>query len=302
MVAVQTQAQMDNAHWQYTATPEMDETQFRQWVCLLEARTGIALPLSRKTFLITNLHTRMRELKISDYQSYFALVTDGARGQIEWETLVDRLTVHETRFYRDMHALELIRERYLQPLLSESHETPYTLHAWSVGCATGEEPYTLAMLLDSMLAGHGSVYYGIIASDVSRAAINTGRQAVYHVRRVKNVPQDIARKYLKPVDEEHVQVVEALRNKVCFTAINLLDLDSQPLGGLDIILCQNVLIYFKHEMRNRILDGLVARLKPGGMLVLGAGEVFGWTHPQLQTIKYESTLAYQRMVTAEGVQ
>ena len=267
-MAVQTQVQMDIAHWQYTATPEMDEIQFRHWVNLLEARTGIALPLSRKTFLITNLHTRMRELKINDYHAYFNLVTDGARGHVEWETLVDRLTVHETRFYRDTHALDLIRTHYLQPLLSQQYETPCTVHAWSVGCATGEEPYTLAMLMDSMLAEYASVYFGVIASDVSRAAINTGRKAVYHVRRIKNVPQDLAEKYFTRIDNEHVQVNEALRRKVCFTPINLLSIDAQPPGGMDIILCQNVLIYFKHEMRNRILNGLVNRLKPGGMLIL----------------------------------
>lgn len=301
MVAVQTQAQIGVAPWQYTATPEMDDMQFRYWVNLLEARTGIALPYSRRTFLITNLHTRMRELKIRDYRAYFNLVTDGARGQVEWETLVDRLTVHETRFYRDMHALELIRKQYLQPLLSQPRETPRTIHAWSVGCATGEEPYTLAMMMDSILAESALFYFGIIASDVSRAAINTGRKAVYHVRRIKNVPEEIAQNYFARVDDQHVQVKEALRKKVCFTPVNLLNIESQPIGQMDIILCQNVLIYFKHEMRNRILNALVGRLKPGGILILGAGEVFGWTHPELQVIKNESTLAYQRFASAGGV-
>lgn len=296
MATAQTQAHME-APWQYTASPAMDDVQFQQWVSLLELRTGITLPVSRKTFLVTNLHVRMRELGVSDYQNYYNMVTDGSRGQIEWEILVDKLTVHETRFYRDTHALDLIREHYLQPLLEQKRTAPYTVHAWSVGCATGEEPYSLAMMMENLFVPGRNLYYGVTASDVSRAALKIGRDAIYHIRRVKNVPTDIAEKYLSQVDAEHVQVKEKLRRKVCFTHINLLDLETQPVGEMDIILCQNVLIYFKHEMRDRILTQLVSKLKPNGLLVLGAGEVFSWTHPQLDTIKHASTLAYRRLPT-----
>lgn len=290
----QTQAQMQ-VPWQYSASPAMDDAQFRQWVALLELRTGVSLPDSRKTFLLTNLHTRMRELGVPDYLSYYHMVTNGSRGQVEWEILVDKLTVHETRFFRDTHALDLIREQYLEPLQQQKISQSYTVHAWSVGCATGEEPYSLAMMMDNLFDGDHKLYYGVMASDVSRAALKAGRDAVYHLRRVKNVPADIASEYLLPVDAEHVQVVPELRQKVCFTHINLLEPESQPVGDMDIILCQNVLIYFKHELRKRILTQLVTRLKPNGLLVLGAGEAFSWSHPLLKPVKHESTQAYRRL-------
>jgi type IV pilus assembly protein PilK len=296
LVTAQTKAHME-APWQYSASPAMDDVQLQQWVLLLESRTGITLPVSRKTFLVTNLHTRMRELGVPDYQSYYNMVTDGTRGQVEWEILVDRLTVHETRFYRDTHALDLISEHYLAPLLEKKHEQPYTIHVWSVGCATGEEPYSLAMMMDHQLGVGKKLYYGVTASDVSRAALKTGRNAIYHVRRVKNVPPDVADKYLATVDEDHVQVKEKIRKKVCFTHINLLDLETQPIGEMDIIVCQNVLIYFKREMRDRVLTQLITKLKPNGLLVLGAGEVFSWSHPQLEIINHDSTLAYRRIAT-----
>jgi len=223
------------------------------------------------------------------------LVMDGSRGQVEWETLVDRLTVHETRFFRDTNSLDLIHDKYLAELVgAKVKDTPYTVHAWSVGCATGEEPYSLAMLMDDFFLNHPGFYYGVTASDVSRAALQTGRDAIYHQRRIKNVPEHIAQAYLQQVDDDHVQVHSALKQKVCFTQINLLELAQQPTGMMDIILCQNVLIYFKRELRNLILDHLTTRLKPGGILVLGAGEVFGWTHPELEHIDYQSTLAFKR--------
>ena len=288
------------ASWQYTQSPAMDDLLFQQWVELLEKRTGIALPQSRKTFLLTNLHARMRELGCNDYQKYFHLVTDGSRGQVEWEILIDKLTVHETRFFRDSHALDLIRESFL-PALVAKKTTPYTVHAWSVGCATGEEPYSLAMLMEEFFKDHANFYFGVTASDVSRASLQTGRNAIYHVRRIKNVPKPIADAYLTFVDDEHVQVEPQLRQKVCFTHLNLLALESLPIGMMDLILCQNVLIYFKRDLRNAILNQLVKRLKPGGMIVLGAGEVFGWAHPDLELVNYESTLAFQRHPVLEGI-
>lgn len=297
-MAMGEQAQTE-ASWQYTQTPAMDDLLFQQWVELLEKRTGIALPQSRKTFLLTNLHTRMREVGFDSYQKYFHLVTDGLRGQVEWEILIDKLTVHETRFFRDEHALNLIRDTFLPALLARE-STPYTLHAWSVGCATGEEPYSLAILLEEFFSAHNDYYFGITASDVSRASLQTGRNAVYHQRRIKNVPAELVERYLTRVDDEHYQVAGQLRQKVCFTHVNLLDLKSLPLGMMDLILCQNVLIYFKRELRNEILNQLVKRLKPGGMIVLGAGEVFGWTSPELELVNYESTLAFQRKSALKG--
>lgn len=295
----QIQAQMQ-APWQYTASPAMDERQFQQWVALLESRTGIFLPETRRSFLLTNLHTRMRELGIVDYQTYYNMLTDGVRGQVEWENLVDRLTVHETRFYRDIHSLGLINSHYLQPLMANSSDEPVNVHAWSVGCATGEEPYSLAMMIGYLFAQHENLYYGVTATDVSRAALQTGREGIYHSRRVKNVPPELALKFFKRVDEDHVQVSAELRQRVCFAQLNLLQLDALPLGEVDIILCQNVLIYFKHDMRNRILDQLATRLKPNGLLILGAGEAFSWSHSMLEPLRHASTLAYRR-IPVKGV-
>jgi len=292
LVVLREQVHMQTP-WQYTEVQEMDDALYKRWVALLEQRTGIALPATRKTFLIMNIASRMREIDISAYQGYFNLVTDGTSGQVEWEILVDRLTVHETRFYRDEFSLGLIREKYL-PELIETEAAPYTVHAWSVGCATGEEAYSLAMLLDNYFLSHPEFYYGVTASDVSRAALQTGRDAIYHNRRVTNVPENISQTYFTEIDDEHVKVNARLRQKVCFTQINLLALTEQPIGQMDIILCQNVLIYFKRELRNQILDQLAMCLKPGGILLLGAGEVFGWTHPKLSAIDYQSTLAFQR--------
>ena len=131
--------------WRRRNVAPMDNYEFRQWVELLEKRTGISLPEKRKSFLLANLNIRMRELGYEKYQEYFRHLLAGRRGAVEWEILVDRLTVHETRFFRDITALNMLEDCYLNAL--PPSDTAMRINIWSVGCATGEEPYSLAMVL-----------------------------------------------------------------------------------------------------------------------------------------------------------
>ncbi len=290
---------MDEAPWQYRPPPSMDEGEFRRWATLLEQRTGVALSAQRKSFLVTRLGARMQALGIADYASYYAYLADGRRGAVEWELLVDGLTVHETRFFRDAAALALLR----QYLIEERAATPgeaTRLDLWSVGCATGEEPYTLAMCCDRWLRERGGEYYlGVTGSDISLKALACGRAGVYQRLKLKQVPSDFLRAYFEPADLEHYQVVERLRERVCFTRLNIQE--PAPLAAMDAIVCQNVLIYFAPATRVAILGRLAEHLKPGGLLVLGVGDVVGWRHPQLVQLACPGVLAFRRMPAhAEG--
>ena len=274
--------------------PLMDDVQFFKWKELLEKRTGMILPLERKSFLVTSLVIRMREIGYRDYQDYYNYIVSGSRGAIEWATLVDRLTVHETRFFRHPGSVQLILDEFM-PAWTRAQTPPVALNVWSVGCATGEEPYTLAMAIDDCLSRQGREYYlGVTASDISRASLAVGRQAIYHRRKLADVDPGLRERYFEALDEDHLQVVSALRSRVCFTYLHVLEMDRAPLGLMHLIYCQNMLIYFDRDKRTRILDGLAARLQPGGMLVLGAGEMLGWTHPELERVDYRGTQAFRR--------
>jgi len=266
-MTVAAQQDRSGSVWARKDLAPMDAYEFRQWSELLEARTGISLPETRKSFLLSNLSIRMRELGYQRYRDYFHYVTDGRRGMVEWEILVDRLTVHETRFYRDPTALQMLREIWLDRL--PAGERPHQLRVWSVGCATGEEPYSLAMLIDDALLSRGvRAYPAITATDV--------------------------RRYFRDLGDNRYQVKDVLRERVCFARLNLLHLERTPLTPMDVIYCQNVLIYFKKPQRQRILDRLVAHLRPGGLLVLGAGEITDWSHPETAIVDYPGTLVFRR--------
>ena len=280
--------------WQLKELMPMSDAEYALWLRLLEERTGITLPELRKSFLLSKLSIRMYELGINDYKSYFAYVTHGKAGRVEWETLVDRLTVHETRFFRDAKTLSFIKHAYLEKLSFQKGNS--NIHIWSVGCATGEEPYSLMMYIDKYMADKDEkCYLAVTASDISHDALAVGKKALYHQNRFTNVPADYINDYLQVAGKDHYLVNESLRKRICFNRLNLINLDSSSVGKMEIIICQNVLIYFKRESRILILNQLVKHLVPGGFLILGAGEITGWQHPEINAIKYDGVLAFQRV-------
>ena len=241
----------------------------------------------------------MQELGINAYKSYFAYVTHGKAGRVEWATLVDRLTIHETRFFRDTRALAFIKNAYLEKL-SFDNKSP-NIHVWSVGCATGEEPYSLMMYIDKYMADNNEkCYLAVTASDISNDALAVGKKAVYHRNRFTNVPDEYIENYLDGLDKEHYLVNESLRNRICFNLLNLVDIDKSTVGKMEIIICQNVLIYFKRDVRLTIINQLVEHLVPGGILILGAGEITNWQHPDMSSIQHDGVLAFQRNHTELG--
>lgn len=275
------------------APPEMDDLQFQRWKELVEQRTGLVLPDNRRSFLITALNMRMRELECADFQTYFDIVRKGSSGLVEWSILVDRLTVHETRFFRHKHSVELLRESVLPQTIADMGD-PLSLNVWSVGCATGEEPYTLAMVFDEFLSRTGRDYYfGITGSDISYASLSTARKGIYHERKLTEVAPALMRRYMRQYDDTHYEVKESLRRRVCFAQLNVLDMQRAPVGKVHLIFCQNMLIYFERDKRLEIVNNLSRYLEPGGLLILGSGEVLGWDHPDMRRIDDHDTLAFQ---------
>ncbi|MEJ2644353.1 MAG: CheR family methyltransferase [Gammaproteobacteria bacterium] len=286
---------MDGAGLQ--ALPDLDERQFAQWNGLLERRIGMVIPSTRLSFLSTNLRLRMRELGCLNYQAYYEQVTKSDSAE-EWTVLVDRLTVHETRFFRHPNSFRLVSQLVARHGAGRpGGERPFL--TWSVGCATGEEPYSLAMVVDDSQRRHGAeVSYSVAGTDISLPALRTARRARYPVGRLPGIESRFQVRHCKPCGEKYFELSEALRARVCFSQSNVLDIERAPFAKLDLIYCQNLLIYFDRQQRERIMKGLVERLAPGGVLVLGPGEIAGWSGTGMQRIRFEDVLAYRRVTAS----
>lgn len=280
-------------HWRLNELMPMSDVEYSLWINLLKERTGITLPELRKSFLLSKLSIRMQELGISEYKRYFAYVTHGKAGKVEWETLVDRLTVHETRFFRDTQALSFIQQTYLDKL--DYRKTQPKIRLWSVGCATGEEPYSLMMYIDKYMTNkNAKSYLAVTASDISHDALAIGKKATYHKNRFSNVPEKYMSDYLDNIGDDHFTVKNSLRKRICFNRLNLVEIEKSSVGKMEIIICQNVLIYFQRETRIEILEQLAKHLVPGGLLILGAGEITSWQHPDLDSMQFPGVLAFQK--------
>jgi len=298
-LGIAQQHHKSGAMWRQKQTRPMDDYEFGQWSELLNKRAGLFLPQKRKTFLLTNLNIRMRELNVEHYHDYFNYLLSGKRGVVEWEMLIDRLTVHETRFYRDSVAMEMLRAQFMRDTMKSSGTL--RVNVWSLGCATGEEAYSIAMVLDHELAKSERDYYlSVTATDISSASLRAGRKGVYHNNRLSDLPDIYRLKYCEVVDGLHSKVASSLRKRICFSRFNLLNLKNAKFGLMDLIFCQNVLIYFQREQRLGFVNQMMQALRPGGLLVLGAGEITDWKRASLQRAGCPGILAFRRGSSSSG--
>ncbi len=269
----------------------IDDRQFARWAELLEGRAGVFIAPERKSFLVSGLRARMRETGCADLGEYYRLLQSPARQAREWSLLIDTLTVHETCFFRHASSMRLIEEQVLPAAVARGG----AFRAWSVACSTGEEAYSLAMLIDAFCERHGGgLNYGVTGTDISLPALRQAREARYPQRRLKDIPAVYRERYCLPLDDGGFGISEVLRKRVCFAQLNLRDVDASPMKDMDLVFCQNLLIYYDRERRLEIVNGLSECLGPGGVLVLGPGELLNWKHPQMEKVRYQDTLAYRR--------
>lgn len=282
--------------WKRKAPPAMTQEQFVLWQALIEARTGMSLSEARKTFVETSLNIRMREIELADYDEYYETLMAGPISEKEWSVLVDRLTVQETCFFRHASSYALVRDFCTDRLLTRADNT--TVNLWSVGCSTGEEAYSLAIMMDDLIrqSNRSDAYYGITATDISLPTLAKARRGVFPERRMNNVSLGLRQHCFDPVSEREWQVKEHLRARIAFAQLNVMELSGAPLCDMDVIFCQNVLIYFRRWRKRDIVNHLAERLSPGGLLVLGVGEVVDWSHPELERVSFPDTLAYRRKI------
>jgi chemotaxis protein methyltransferase CheR/type IV pilus assembly protein PilK len=287
------QTEESNMSWEQVPFPVLSDAQFLQWQALLEDRTGMYVAYYHRSLLQSNLIIRMREINCSDFDQYYAKVCSKPGGIVEWSTLLDRLMVQETRFYRNPESLVLFNE-FLKNKL-DKNESQQAIHIWSVGCSSGEEPYTLAMLCNEvLLAKKSSRTFGITATDISLPVLSKAREGIYNSRRLLDMNHELVSQYFEQLNQDLFRVRSVIKQKVCFSMANMIDIEKSPLRNMDAIYCQNVLIYFRKERKHIILDCLVERLAPGGLLVIGQGEAVDWHNPLVRRVEDNQTLAFIR--------
>jgi chemotaxis protein methyltransferase CheR len=266
--------------------------EFRLLRDIFAARTGLQFGLDARFSLERRLRERLTVLKLSSFGEYHHYLRFGARREEEWDEAIDLLTTNETYFFREERQLRSFQQELL-PLLQTLARPRRRLSIWSVGCSTGEEPYTIAILVNSSrLFSEWDVR--IYGSDISRRCVAAARRGVYGDGSFRATAQDVRRAHFTQRGSEwHVN--EPIRSLCHFGQMNLLDDErSRLLGAADAIFCRNVLIYFDPRARKKAIETLYERLNPGGVLLLGHSESLLNVSTAFELLHLREDLVYRK--------
>ena len=232
---------------------------------------GLWFDDSSSYFLEKRLQNRLREKQLTSFTDYYYLLLYGPEREEELVKVVDVLTTNETYFFREMNQLRTFAEEIV-PELVERGRHRRRLRIWSAGCSTGEEPYTLAILLleQACLADWQTE---IFASDINQRVLQTARRGVYTATSFRSTEPYYRDRYFEEVDAQHTRVADRVRKLVTFGHLNLLAPEQWSILGLfDLVICRNVMIYFNLESKKKIVENFHRKIEGGGFLLLGHAE------------------------------
>ncbi len=249
-------------------------SEFAAFQRLIQSEAGIFLSDIKKALLVGRLTRRLRDLGLTTFEAYLHRVQVD---EVERVRMVDSICTNETHFFREPRQFEFLEHCLIPPWTSAATAgaRPRRVRAWSAACSTGEEPYSLAMVLLHHLPPTAGWNVEIVASDLSTRALERAQAAMWPIEKSSEIPMRYLKQFMlrgMGPQEGRMAAGDAIRSVVRFQRLNLVN-ESCPLqGGFDLILCRNVLIYFKAETKVRVLDRLLSRLGPGGHLFLGHAE------------------------------
>jgi chemotaxis protein methyltransferase CheR len=244
--------------------------EFRQLRDFISGFCGLWFDDDSAYFLERRLQQRLRERQLDSFLDYYYLLLYGAEREEELARVVDVLTTNETYFFREMNQLRALTEEIVPELVARRGGR--RLRVWSAGCSTGEEPYTLAILLleHPLLAGREPE---IFASDISQRVLQVARRGVYTASSFRSTEPAYRERYFEPVDAASSRVADRVRRLVTFGQLNLLAPEQWTiLGQFDVILCRNVMIYFNGDGKRQMVGNFHRKLDDGGFLLLGHAE------------------------------
>lgn len=267
-------------HSRISLTDEEFE-RFRQY---LHQRTGISLGLNRRTLVASRLFKRLLVLNFSTYTAYIDFVLS-TEGRDELQIMLDLLTTHETQFFREMKHFD-----FLKTLIKPGSNSHGKFRVWSAACSTGEEPYSIAMVLDDML---GPLGWEVVGSDISHNVLQIARDGCYANRLVEKIPPHYRHKYCRSAcaETDTVTMPPSLKKHITFRHINL-NSDLPALEMFDVIFLRNVMIYFDNTTKRSLVARLFNIIRSGGHLFIGHSETLNEVSKQYQVLQ---PAIYQRM-------
>ena len=258
-----------------TSMISMSDREFAQLRDYIYSSCGINITPPKKTMLEARLSKRLKELAIGSYSDYCAYLFSGKDSE-EVVSMIDIVTTNKTEFFREPAHFEFMSKQALPELIRLSGAgTARELVVWSAGCSTGEEPYTLAIVLSEFGLLRQKFSFAVLATDISTRVLQLAKLGVYEQNNLSNLPDALKRKYFlrgKGDFEKQLRVSQEVRELVKFRRLNFMDPDFGLREPIDIIFCRNVIIYFDRQTQEKLLRRFCDHLVPGGYIFMGHSE------------------------------
>jgi chemotaxis protein methyltransferase CheR len=271
---------------------DLSREDFERFVGYIREHSGIHVEESRADALRISLVTRATRFGLDSFDRYYELL---AADEGEFRELMNLITINETSFFRFAAQFEALRTVVVPEILDARSSAVRSFRAWSAGCSTGEEPYSIAMtLLDAGIEslGHRAE---VLGTDVSTSALERAESGVYPPRALLNVPREVVTHYFEPTATGH-RVTDQVRRVVDFRYQNLIrePYPTATMGGWDVIFCRNVTIYFRIESTRRVIDNLFESLNPGGYLFIGHSETLTGITDRFETVEIGGVFLHRK--------
>lgn len=260
------------------------EADFQTLTRLAYEYAGIALSESKQNLIYSRLSRRLRALKLTTFSDYCDYLTTHAA---EIESFINSISTNHTKFFREVHHFEHFRSHVAVPFAQAVARKPGgRLRVWSAGCSTGEEPYTIAVVLKREIRDFAGNDVRILATDIDTDVLTRAASGEFALSSIDEVPRDYQSFFEGKAgtgSAEKVRVDEGLKSLIAFRRLNLME--SWPFQGLfDVIFCRNVMIYFDASTKATLVERFAQQIKPGGWLYIGHSESLIGAHPGLELV------------------
>ena len=273
--------------WSETS-PMLSEKDFRRLSELIQSSSGIKMPNPKKVMIEARLRKRLKALGMKSFRAYCDYLFSPEGRKQELVPMIDVITTNKTDFFREPRHFDYLTQTAVPELVrSEGAGIRRQLIVWSAGCSTGEEPYTIAMVLNELVKKQPAFHFMVLATDISTKVLDKAMRGVYERERIEAVPGALKKKYfMQSIDtKKHlVRIVPELRAAVRFRRLNFMDGDFGMREPMDIIFCRNVIIYFDKPTQERLLNRLCKHLIPGGYIFMGHSETLSGLNVPLVSV------------------
>ncbi len=266
----------------------LSDADFDLYRKIIYDESGITFSSTNRSILESRLKERLREKKIDSLRDYYSLIV---KDHEEFKTLLDSVTTNLTRFFRNQAHFDAVEKHVLPELIKMRGSGERKLRFWSAGCSTGEEPYTIAMLLREVLPAGWS--FEVIASDISLKCLMVGKEGFYADARVVGIPDNYLAKYFDKKPGGY-QIKEDLKKLVRFDYHNLKN--DSGLRGLDVIFCRNVLIYFDEAAQKFTIERFWDAMAPKSFLFIGHSESLFGMNTKFEFVKTDWATLYRKFI------